>query len=67
MKNFRTFIRGKDGVTSIEYGILAAGLAVAIAAVVADDGVFVKSIGEIFERVVQAVPNNPGTPGTPGS
>lgn len=56
MRNLIKLIQGKEGVTSIEYGILAAGLAVAIAAIVTDDGAFVSAINDLFEAVTDAVP-----------
>lgn len=68
MKAISNFLKRRDGVTSIEYGILAAGLAVAIATIVADDGVFITTLNEIFQAVVDAVPTNeaPGDGGGGG-
>lgn len=34
IKTWKKFIRAEDGATAIEYGLIAAGIAVAIAAVV---------------------------------
>lgn len=56
MKTISNFLKRRDGVTSIEYGILAAGLAVAIAAIVAEEGAFRVALNDIFEAVVEAVP-----------
>lgn len=61
MKSFQKFLKSRDGVTSIEYGILAAGLAVAIAIIVADDGPLITAITDLFESVQHSIiPADPG-------
>lgn len=62
--SFLDFLKNKDGVTSIEYGILAAGLAVAIAAIVAPEGTFRQALDDIFDAVVEAVPTGEDPAGT---
>lgn len=52
----QALVKNERGVTSIEYGILAAGLAVAIGALVSSDGAFTKAINDIFSNVINAVP-----------
>jgi pilus assembly protein Flp/PilA len=49
------FLRDERGVTTIEYGILAAGLAVLIAALVSGEGGLNKALNDIFEQVVEDV------------
>lgn len=52
----QALVKNERGVTSIEYGIVAAGLAVAIGALVSSDGAFTKAINDIFNNVINAVP-----------
>ena len=56
----RRFKRNQRGVTSIEYGILAAGLALAIGALVAKDGAFTTSVNQIFGNIVNSMPKAGG-------
>lgn len=51
------FARDEKGVTTLEYGILAAGIAVVIGALVADDGIFANTVTELFQRVLDALPS----------
>ena len=44
------------GVTTLEYGILAAGVAVVIGIIVADDGIFSQTIDTLFNRIVDSLP-----------
>ena len=55
MNIFYKFLKNRDGVTSIEYGILAAGLAVAIAVIVADDGPLITAITNLFESMQESI------------
>ena len=57
---FAYLAKNQRGVTSIEYGILAAGLAVAIGALVSSDGAFTKAINDIFNNVITAMPKAGG-------
>ncbi|WP_034301096.1 Flp family type IVb pilin [Herbaspirillum sp. RV1423] len=52
----RRFLCDQRGVTAIEYGILAAGLAVVIGTLVSTDGAFSKAITEIFKNIVSNLP-----------
>lgn len=52
----RDFLKDEQGVTTLEYGILAAGVAVVIGAIVSTDGVFNETIEELFNRVLEALP-----------
>ncbi len=52
------FINERAGVTSIEYGILAAGLAVVVGLLVADDGAFHSALQSLFNSVTTAVENS---------
>lgn len=52
----RRFAVDEKGVTTLEYGILAAGIAVIIGAIVSDDGIFYQTINELFQRVLDALP-----------
>lgn len=48
---FVKFCNENKGVTSIEYGVLAAGLAGAIAVFLADDGQLTQALNGAFEAV----------------
>lgn len=54
---FKKFLRDQRGVTAIEYGILAAGLAVVIATAVSQDGAFAQAINDIFGRITANLPH----------
>lgn len=56
----RRFIREKKGVTAIEYGILAAGVAVVIGALVSSDGPLASAISDLFSNIVNQLPNQGG-------
>lgn len=60
LTQIRQFIGNDRGVTSIEYGILAAGIAVAIGALVSGDGAFTKAITEIFNNIISEMPKSGG-------
>ena len=59
------FLRDRRGVTSLEYGILAAGLALAIGALVATDGKLVTAMNNVFAQVVKNVPTSADAPAAP--
>lgn len=46
----------RRGVTTLEYGILAAGVAVVIGIILSDDGVFYQTIQTLFDRITDALP-----------
>ena len=50
------FPADERGVTSIEYGILAAGVAVLIGALVATDGTFSTTISQLFQNILDQLP-----------
>ncbi|MDR2366736.1 MAG: Flp family type IVb pilin [Deltaproteobacteria bacterium] len=52
------FARDERGVTTIEYGILAAGLALIIAALVAENGAFNNALNSIFEHIIEQLPQS---------
>jgi pilus assembly protein Flp/PilA len=54
----RAFARDRRGVTTIEYGILAAGLAVIIGALVADGGSFSETLSKVFENILDQLPQS---------
>lgn len=56
----RRFIKEKKGVTAIEYGILAAGVAVVIGALVSSDGPLASAISDLFSNIVNQLPNQGG-------
>ncbi len=49
------FLKSEKGVTSIEYGVLAAGLAAVIAVVLGDDGAFTQALTGAFETVAGSI------------
>lgn len=53
---FFDFIRNERGVTAIEYGILAAGVAVVIGTLVSSEGAFSQTLGTLFESIVDQLP-----------
>lgn len=57
------FLKREDGVTTIEYGILAAGLAVIIGALVADGGSFSSTLSKIFENILDQLPQSSSSGG----
>lgn len=60
MNRFRLFLRSKRGVTAIEYGILAAGVAIVIGALVSSDGPLANAINELFRNIVDHLPTQGG-------
>jgi pilus assembly protein Flp/PilA len=52
----RRLAKEETGITSIEYGILAAGVAVVVGALMASDGTFSTTINELFQRVLDQLP-----------
>jgi pilus assembly protein Flp/PilA len=61
LTNFKNDDRG---VTSIEYGILAAGIAVIFGALVASDGSFFNTLNKLFENILDQLPQGSGSSGT---
>ncbi len=60
INRIRKFIREKKGVTAIEYGILAAGVAVVIGALVSSDGPLASAISDLFGNIVNQLPTQGG-------
>lgn len=60
----RAFFNDESGVTAIEYGILAAAMAAAIAAIFGDDGIFVKALNDKFTQIADQITGS-GTTNTP--
>ena len=60
MNRFRLFFRSKRVVTAIEYGILAAGVAIVIGALVSSDGPLANAINELFRNIVDHLPTQGG-------
>ena len=54
------FMKSEKGVTSIEYGILAAGLAIVISTVLGDDGAFTKALRGTFDGISTQLKENTG-------
>lgn len=52
MEKVRRFFRDEEGVTAIEYGLIAAGIAVAIIAIVTTLG---SNIAAAFKKVADAI------------
>ena len=52
MKKFNQFLRDESGATAIEYGLIAAGIAVAIIAVVQGLGT---SISGVFQKATEGM------------
>ena len=52
---FRSFLRDESGVTTIEYGILAAAMAAPIGAIFGGDGIFVKALNEKFSAIADQI------------
>lgn len=50
------FLHDESGVPSIEYGILAASVAVLLGAIVASDGTFSTTINELFQNIPDELP-----------
>ncbi|VXC19118.1 Flp family type IVb pilin [Massilia sp. 9I] len=53
----KKFVADEDGVTAIEYGLIAALIGVAIAAVAGTVGTDIKAA---FEYIAEQLPDNPG-------
>ena len=53
----KQFIRERKGVTAIEYGILAAGIAIIIGVLVSDGGSFSKALDEVFNNIIDQLPS----------
>jgi pilus assembly protein Flp/PilA len=55
LRNINAFLRNEDGVTAIEYGLIAALIAVAIIAVVTTMGT---KLNEAFQSICTKLNNN---------
>jgi pilus assembly protein Flp/PilA len=53
MTKLRNFLRDENGATAIEYGLIAAGISVAIIVAVQDVG---SNLDELYERIAAAFP-----------
>lgn len=60
IERIRLFIRSRRGVTAIEYGILAAGVAIVIGALVSSDGPLATAISDPFKGIVDHLPTQGG-------
>ena len=60
IERIRLFIRSRRGVTAIEYGILAAGVAIVIGALVSSDGPLAAAISDLFKGIVDHLPTQGG-------
>ncbi|MDR1608100.1 MAG: Flp family type IVb pilin [Deltaproteobacteria bacterium] len=49
-------LRDERGVTTIEYGILAAGLAIIITALVGPEGQFSLAMDKVFDNIISLLP-----------
>lgn len=56
LRQLKDFLRDESGVTAIEYGILAAGVAVVIGALVSSDGTFSKTLDSLFDNILDQLP-----------
>ncbi len=56
ISSLRHFLRSERGVTAIEYGILAAGLAVIIGTLVSKGGTFSTALDQIFTNIIGNLP-----------
>ncbi len=52
----KNFINDESGITAIEYGFIAAGVAVILGALVANDGVFSETLNTLFDNIVEQMP-----------
>lgn len=60
LERIRQFVRSRRGVTAIEYGILAAGVAIVIGALVSSDGPLATAISDLFSNIVDRLPTQGG-------
>lgn len=58
------FIRKQDGVTAIEYAIVAAGVAAVVLVVFEKDGSFGKAIQDVFSKLSSKLTDHMGNVGT---
>ena len=56
LRQLKKFMQDESGVTAIEYGILAAGVAVVIGALVSSDGTFSKTLDSLFDNILDQLP-----------
>ena len=56
LRQLKKFMQDESGVTAIEYGILAAGVAVVIGALVSSDGTFSKTLDSLFDNILDQQP-----------
>lgn len=55
---FKGILSDESGVTAIEYGILAAGVAIVIGVIVSQDGPLSTAINDLFNSVVSNIPES---------
>ena len=60
LSSLSRFARDKRAVTAIEYGILAAGVAVVIGSLVSSDGPFSHAIANLFDSIMNQLPQQAG-------
>jgi pilus assembly protein Flp/PilA len=58
MRKLMNLIKGEEGVTAIEYGLIAAGIGIAIVTTI---GLVGDQLVETFNEVVSALQQNPGS------
>jgi pilus assembly protein Flp/PilA len=59
------FVSDQRGITTIEYGILAAGLAIIITVLVQDGGEFDRALEKIFTNILGNLPSSGDSNTTP--
>lgn len=52
---FKQFLQDESGVTAIEYGILAAAMAAAVAVIFGSDGAFISALRGKFEDIAKDI------------
>ncbi len=60
MNKLTQFLQDENGVTAIEYGILAASMAAAISLIFGSDGVFVTALKERFSAIADQITSSSG-------
>ncbi len=63
-KSIRDFIAGEQGVTAIEYGVLAAAMAAAISLIFGADGTFVTALKNRFNGIADQIGGKGATTAT---
>lgn len=65
IKSIKDFIAGEQGVTAIEYGVLAAAMAAAISLIFGADGTFVTALKNRFNGIADQIGGKGATTATP--